>query len=119
MNRIDTNTQLGFVGVGAMGGRIVRRLLASGYKVALYDLSREKTQALVIDGATVSNSLADLASTAAIILSCLTNDEAVRKVYLAPDGLLFHAAPGTIFLEMSTIRPRTSREVAREARIVA
>jgi 3-hydroxyisobutyrate dehydrogenase-like beta-hydroxyacid dehydrogenase len=114
MNRIDANTQLGFVGVGAMGSRIVRRLLASGYKVAVYDLSRAKAETLVVDGATVSNSLADLATTAEIILSCLTNDEAVRKVYLAPDGLLFHAAPGTIFLEMSTIRPRTSREVARE-----
>jgi 3-hydroxyisobutyrate dehydrogenase-like beta-hydroxyacid dehydrogenase len=114
MNRIDANTQLGFVGVGAMGSRIVRRLLASGYKVAVYDLASEKAEALVIDGATVSNSLADLASTAEIILSCLTNDEAVRRVYLGPDGLLFHAAPGTIVLEMSTIRPRTSREVARE-----
>lgn len=113
MNRIDANTQLGFVGVGEMGSRIVRRLLASGYKVAVYDLSREKAEALVVDGATVSNSLADLASTAEIILSCLTNDEAVRRVYLAPDGLLFHAAPGTVVLEMSTIRPRTSREVAR------
>ena len=114
MNRIDTNTQLGFVGVGAMGSRIVRRLLAGGYKVAVYDLSPEKAEALVIDGATVSNSLADLASTAEIILSCLTNDEAVRRVYLGPDGLLFHAAPGTVILEMSTIRPQTSREVGRE-----
>lgn len=114
MNRIDTNTQLGFVGVGAMGSRIVRRLLAGGYKAAVYDLTPEKAEALVIDGATVSNSLADLASTAEIILSCLTNDEAVRRVYLGPDGLLFHAAPGTVVLEMSTIRPQTSREVARE-----
>jgi 3-hydroxyisobutyrate dehydrogenase-like beta-hydroxyacid dehydrogenase len=114
MDRIDVNTQLGFVGVGAMGSRIVRRLLAGGYKVAVYDLSREKAQALVIDGATISNSPADLASTAGIILSCLTNDEAVRRVYLGPDGLLFHAAAGTVVVEMSTIRPRTSREVARE-----
>jgi len=114
MNRIDGNTQLGFVGIGAMGSRIVRRLLAGGYKVAVYDLAREKAEALVIDGATVSNTLADLASTAKVILSCLTNDEAVRRVYLGADGLLFHAAPGTVILEMSTIRPRTSREVARE-----
>lgn len=114
MNRIDPNTQLGFVGVGAMGSRIVRRLLAGGYKVAVYDLSREKAEAMTMDGATVSNSLADLASTTEIILSCLTNDEAVRRVYLAPDGLLAHATSGKVVLEMSTIRPRTSREVARE-----
>lgn len=97
-----------------MGSRIVRRLLAGGYKVAVYDLSREKAEAMTMDGATVSNSLADLASTTEIILSCLTNDEAVRRVYLAPDGLLAHATSGKVVLEMSTIRPRTSREVARE-----
>lgn len=114
MNRIDANTQLGFVGVGAMGSRIVRRLLAGGHKVAVYDLSREKAEAMARDGATVSNSLAALASTTEIILSCLTNDEAVRRVYLAPDGLLAHATSGKVVLEMSTIRPRTSREVARE-----
>ena len=114
MKRIDADTQLGFVGIGAMGSRIVRRLLASGYKVGVYDLSHDKAEAMVVDGATVSNSLAGLAGTAEIILSCLTNDDAVRKAYLAPDGLLFHAAPGTVVLEMSTIRPQTSREVARE-----
>lgn len=114
MNRIDANTQLGFVGVGAMGSRIVRRLLAGGHKVAVYDLSREKAEAMAMDGATVSSSLADLASTTEIILSCLTNDEAVRRVYLPPDGLLAHATSGKVVLEMSTIRPRTSREVAHE-----
>jgi 3-hydroxyisobutyrate dehydrogenase len=114
MNPIDANTQLGFVGVGAMGSRIIRRLLARGYKVAVYDLTRAKAEALVVNGATVSNSLTDLAHTAEIILSCLTNDEAVRRVYLAADGVLSHAAPGTVVIEMSTIRPRTSRELARE-----
>jgi len=115
MNRIDANnTRLGFVGVGAMGSRIVRRLLANGYKVAVYDVNRANADALVIDGATVSDSLAALTSTSDVILSCLTNDEAVRRVYLDPDGIFAHAAPGTVVVEMSTIRPRTSREVASE-----
>ena len=55
MNLIDaSNTRLGFVGVGAMGSRIVRRLLANGYKVAVYDRTRTKAEALIADGATVS-----------------------------------------------------------------
>jgi 3-hydroxyisobutyrate dehydrogenase-like beta-hydroxyacid dehydrogenase len=114
MNQIDANnTRLGFVGVGAMGSRIVRRLLANGYKVAVYDVNRANADALVVDGATVSDSLAALTSTSDVILSCLTNDEAVRSVYLDPEGIFAHAAPGTVVVEMSTIRPRTSREVAR------
>src|SRR6201997_3187214 len=87
MDRIDVNTQLGFIGVGAMGSRIVRRLLASGYKVAVYDVNRANANALIADGATVSESLAALARTANVILSCLTNDAAVQKVYLAADGI--------------------------------
>ena len=114
MNRIDPKTMpLGLVGVGAMGSRIARRLLANGYKVAGYDRIRTNAETLIVDGATVAQSLAALARTAKVILSCLTDDEAVRRVYLATDGVLAHAAPGTVILEMSTICPQTSRELAR------
>jgi len=115
MNPIDANnTQLGFVGVGAMGSRIVRRLLANDYKVTVYDLNRANADALIADGATVSESLAALARTAHVILSCLTNDAAVQNVYLAADGILAHAVPATVVIEMSTVSPETSRRVARE-----
>ena len=115
MNQIEANnTRLGFIGVGAMGSRIVRRLLASGYKVVVYDMNRANANALIADGATVSESLAALARTANVILSCLTNDAAVQNVYLAADGILAHAAPATVVIEMSTVSPETSRRVARE-----
>jgi 3-hydroxyisobutyrate dehydrogenase-like beta-hydroxyacid dehydrogenase len=115
MNRIDANkTQLGLVGVGAMGSRMARRLLANGFKVAVYDLNRTNAEDLMVDGATVPGSLAELARTAKVVLSCLTDDEAVQRVYLAPDGILANAAQDTVILEMSTIRPQTSREIARE-----
>lgn len=97
-----------------MGSRIVRRLLANGYKVAVYDRARTNAQSLIADGATVSDSLENLAGTADVILSCLTDDASVREVYLASDGILVHAAAGTVVIEMSTIRPKTSREVASE-----
>jgi 3-hydroxyisobutyrate dehydrogenase-like beta-hydroxyacid dehydrogenase len=78
-----------------VGSRIVRRLW-EWIRSNVYALLSEKAEA----GHRRRNrfSLADLASTAEIILSCLTNDEAVRRVY-RPDGLLFHAAPGTIVLK--------------------
>lgn len=97
-----------------MGSRMGQRLLAKGYKVAAYDLMRTRAEDLTIDGATVPDSLADLARTARVIMSCLTDDEAVRGVYLGGDGILANAAANTLILEMSTIRPQTSRELARE-----
>jgi 3-hydroxyisobutyrate dehydrogenase-like beta-hydroxyacid dehydrogenase len=102
---------LGFVGVGAMGGRLVRRLLERGYQVVVYDLDRNKTAELAADGAIEVESLSQLAGYADVILSCLTNDAAVRNAYLAPSGIFAGIQPGKVVLEMSTIAPETSREV--------
>lgn len=115
MNRIDTNTPLGFVGIGAMGSRIVRRLLANGYKVIVYNRDRRKAESLIADGATVADTLPEVPKSSKVILSCPTDDAAVLRVYQALDGILAHAARGTIVVEMSTVLPQTSRELAREA----
>lgn len=112
MNRIETDVSLGFIGVGAMGSRIVRRLLGNGYCVNVYDVNRANAAALIADGATVCESLAELADRVKVVMSCLTDDAAVRWVYLSPDGILTQARPGTIVVEMSTIHPPTSRELA-------
>jgi len=104
-------TRLGFIGVGAMGSRIVRRLRDHGYEVAAYDRDQGKVEALVPYGVSGAQSLAELAANADVILSCLTNDEAVRSVYLASDGVLAGPRRGNVVLEMSTIAPGTSRDV--------
>ena len=114
MNAVGTSTPLGFIGVGAMGSLIVRRLLAHEYKVTVYDRNRRKSESLIAYGATVADSIAETARQTKVILSCLTDDAAVRQVYLGPDGVLAHTIQGTIIVEMSTIRPGTSRELARE-----
>lgn len=114
MNRIDTKTPLGFIGVGAMGSRVVRRLLTNGYQVAVYDADRSKAEALAPYGATISDSPSAVSRKAGVIMSSLTDDAAVQEVYLGPGGILANAAAGSIVLEMSTVRPQTSREVARE-----
>jgi len=102
---------LGFVGVGAMGSRIVRRLRDHGYKVAVYDSNHSREVALVEYGASVAASLAGLAEENDVILSCLTNDKAVRDVFLGREGILASTRPGQVVLEMSTISPDLSREL--------
>ena len=107
------NTTLGFVGLGNMGSRIVRRLRAAGYKTLIYSSHPAEAEHLQKDGAERSASIAELAQKADVLLSCVTDDNAVRDVYTGADGVLRRARPGTVVLEMSTISPHTSQEIAR------
>jgi len=103
--------RLGFVGVGEMGSRLVRRLLDHGYSVAVYDRDLTRAAASSAYGASVAKSLAELAENADVIMSCLTNDSVVRDIYLGRDGILAGKQTGKVALEMSTISPKTSREL--------
>lgn len=107
--------QLGFIGLGIMGSRIAQRLLNHGYRVTAYDLNEAHAEALSSQGATVATSIADLARAADVILSCLTNDEAVCSVYYGEAGVLGNARPGARVLEMSTVFPNTSRDLHERA----
>src|SRR5713101_2593607 len=112
MKRLTTNqVKLGFIGMGNMGSRIAQRLLNHGYELSVYDMDPAKTQVIAAQGATVAENIRELASTADVVLSCLTNDEAVRSVYTEPEGIFAGARSGTFVLEMSTISPESSREL--------
>jgi len=106
-------SKLGFIGIGAMGNRIAGRLLKSGFPVTVFDRNADKANALAAYGATVAHSIAQLASETDAVLSCLANDEAVRNVYMGPQGVLEHIRPGSMIIEMSTVSPETSRELHR------
>jgi 3-hydroxyisobutyrate dehydrogenase-like beta-hydroxyacid dehydrogenase len=101
-----------------MGSRIAKRLLDHGYQLIAYNRSRKSAEALVEYGATVADSIAELASAAEVILSSLTNDDAVKSVYTNPEGVFAHVRRGSAIIEMSTVLPATSRELydlSREA----
>jgi 3-hydroxyisobutyrate dehydrogenase-like beta-hydroxyacid dehydrogenase len=114
MDPISNSARLGFIGIGNMGSRIARRLMDHGYTLMVYDSDYDKVSALETHGAEVATSVADLARKSDVVLSCLTNDDAVRNVYLGADGILSNARLGSLVLEMSTVSPNTSREVARQ-----
>jgi 3-hydroxyisobutyrate dehydrogenase-like beta-hydroxyacid dehydrogenase len=112
----NKDTRLGFIGIGNMGSRIAKRLLEHGYQVIAYNRSREAAEALVKYGATVANSIAELASKADVVLSSLTNDDAVKNVYTDPQGVFAHLRRGSAVIEMSTVSPATSRELCELSR---
>ena len=107
------NVKLGFIGLGNMGSRIAQRLLGNGYQVFVYDRNIAKADAIAARGGVVAKNILELAGSADVILSCLTNDEAVQSVFAGPAGMFAEARPGTIVLEMSTISPESSRELHR------
>jgi 3-hydroxyisobutyrate dehydrogenase-like beta-hydroxyacid dehydrogenase len=107
------NVTLGFIGLGNMGSRIAQRLLDHEYPLVAYDRDIAKSATLAAEGGFAAKNIPELAHTADVILSCLTNDEAVQSAYVGPAGVFAEARPGTVVLEMSTISPESSRELHR------
>jgi 3-hydroxyisobutyrate dehydrogenase-like beta-hydroxyacid dehydrogenase len=98
-----------------MGSRIAARLLAAGYEVSTFDQNPAKRDALKAKGARASESVLELTRSVDVVLSCLTDDQAVGDVYFGAGGVLENAKPETVVIEMSTILPETSRELASKA----
>src|ERR1700693_6331610 len=105
------NVKLGFIGLGNMGSRIAQRLLANGYQVFAYDRNIAKADAIAARGGVVAKNIRELARNADVILSCLTNDEAVQSVFAGPAGIFSEGRTRTIVVEMSTITPESWREL--------
>src|SRR6266542_410647 len=107
--------RLGFIGLGAMGGHMARRLLAAGYDLTVYNRTRERTRPLEQSGARVAATPKELAAGVDVLLSSVADDAALEQVMFGPDGALAAARPGTVFLEMSTVSPGTSRRLHDDA----
>jgi 3-hydroxyisobutyrate dehydrogenase-like beta-hydroxyacid dehydrogenase len=112
----ETQSKLGFIGIGAMGFRMAGRLLKHGFRVTVFDRQAEKASALINSGGTVAHSIAELASRADVVLSSLPSDEVVLSVYTGPEGVLKHIRRGSMIIEMSTVSPEISRELYRLGR---
>jgi len=115
---VRSSTTLAFIGLGNMGSRIAARLLAAGYAVSVFDRNRLRSDALKEKGATPIDTIAGLVRSVHVVISCLTDDQSVRDVYYGPAGVLANAKPGLVILEMSTVLPGTSRELALRASAV-
>lgn len=104
--------QIGFLGLGAMGGAMARRLVQRGFSVTGYDISPERAAAATKDGVGVAKSPAMAVEAAEVVMSSLPNPAAVRDAYLGTNGAVSAVRAGTALVDMSTIDPGTWREVA-------
>jgi 3-hydroxyisobutyrate dehydrogenase len=105
-------TAVAILGTGKMGGAMARRLVASDFDVTLWNRTPDKAQALHLGR--VAATPADAARDADVIISSLTNEAAIRDVYLGEHGVLRSAA-GKLLIEMSTAGPEVIEALDREA----
>jgi 3-hydroxyisobutyrate dehydrogenase len=108
--------QIGVAGLGAMGANIAARLLEVGHQVTVWNRNPEKTKPLVAAGAKVAASPAALADNVEMVLTSLTDSDAIDAVYNGPNGLLFGNVKGKLLIEMSTVAPKVETDLAPKVR---
>ncbi|WP_410566444.1 2-hydroxy-3-oxopropionate reductase [Amycolatopsis sp. cmx-4-61] len=108
--------KLGFIGLGVMGAPMAAHLVAAGHDVGGYDVSKAAGQKLEAAGGRAASGVADAVADADVVLTMLPDHPQVEEVVLAAGGVLDHARPGALLIDMSTIRPETSIAVAEAAR---
>jgi 3-hydroxyisobutyrate dehydrogenase-like beta-hydroxyacid dehydrogenase len=107
---------LGFIGLGVMGSEMVDRLLAKGHSVTGYNRTRSKAERLITKGMKFAESPREVAEAADVILSMVTNGSALKGIAEGPNGFLAGLSVGKILVDISTVGPDLSREVAERVR---
>ena len=107
--------QIGFIGLGNMGGPMMRNLLKAGHSVRAFDLSDAARQMAATAGAQVVNTASATAQDADVVVSMLPAGEHVKAVYLGKGGVMAAAPQGCLFIDSSTIDVASAREVAAAA----
>jgi len=107
---------LGFVGLGTMGGQMVARLLSRGHAMTGYNRTRSKAEWLIEKGMRWASSPREVASAADITFAMVTNSAALTAIADGPDGLLAGITSGKIFVDISTVAPAVSRALAARVR---
>lgn len=104
--------QVGFIGLGIMGKPMARNILRAGMPLTIFARQPERVRDLVDEGAALVMSPAAVARASQVVITMLPNAPDVEAVVTGPSGLLEGAAAGTTIIDMSTIAPTASRQLA-------
>lgn len=107
--------QLGFVGLGTMGIPMVKRLLSAGYRVIGYNRTKSRAQPLLELGMQWLDSPKEVAECTDIVFTMMADRSALRAVTEGPDGILSGLRYGQIYVDMGTVEPAASRNLASKA----
>lgn len=107
--------KIGFIGLGVMGKPMAKNLIKAGYTLAVNDIVQDPVKELVELGATEAESARAVGEVSEVVITMLPSSAEVREVCLKEDGVLQGLKEGSIIIDMSTIEPRVSQEVAQIA----
>lgn len=107
---------LGYIGLGVMGGRMAERLIAKGHTVTGFNRTKAKAQSLIDGGLRWGETPRAVAAAADVIFVMVTDSAALEAVAYGDDGLLAAMAAGKVLVDMSTVSPATSRALAAQVR---
>jgi len=105
-------TRVGFIGLGIMGAPMAANLLKAGFAVTVWNRTAGRADALLASGAVLASSPSEVAEVSEVTLSCVTNSPDVEAIALGPNGVIEGAAPGSVYIDCSTISPEVARRVA-------
>jgi 3-hydroxyisobutyrate dehydrogenase len=108
--------QIGVAGLGRMGAAMAARLIEVGHQVTVWNRSTAKAKPLADAGASIAPSPAELTRAVEAVITCLTDADAIDKVYGGPAGLLAGDLKGKLVIEMSTVRPGVEIALADKVR---
>jgi 3-hydroxyisobutyrate dehydrogenase-like beta-hydroxyacid dehydrogenase len=106
-------TRIGYVGLGVMGGRVALRLLRAGHTVTGYNRTRSKAEWLIAEGMAWADSPRAVAEASEVTFSMVTGTSALRAITEGPGGVLAGLGAGKVYVDMSTVSPAVSEELAR------
>ena len=109
-------TKVGFVGLGHMGGNMAARFLAGGYTVYGESRDRQHAQDLEHEGLNWRGTPREVADAADVVFTSVPDDDVLESVASGPDGILAGLSPRKIWVDVSTVSPRLSRELAQRVR---
>lgn len=107
-------TKLGYIGLGVMGGRMAKRLLDAGHTVTGYNRTKSKAQWLLDAGMHWGETPRAVVEASDVTFSMVTNTKAVLAVTGGPEGVIAGLGPGKVYVDMSTVSPATSKELAAQ-----
>ncbi|MBB2908052.1 NAD(P)-dependent oxidoreductase [Agrobacterium pusense] len=107
--------KVALIGAGAMGGAIGTRLIETGSQLTVFDLDAEKVAALTSLGAQSASTAAEAASISDVVILSLNSPKIVRIAVFGKDGVAAGAKPGTLIIDMSSIDPKATKELAADA----
>ncbi|MDF2502735.1 NAD(P)-dependent oxidoreductase [Clostridium sp.] len=114
---LKSDAKIGFVGTGVMGAAMASHILEGGYKLSVYNRTKEKASALLNKGATWKDSVADLAKDSDIVISIVGYPKDVEEVYLGEDGIVNNIKQGGYVIDMTTSKPSLAKKIYEAAKI--